>query len=91
MNCTRCKKPLTDNICGTADHPYCPECHLIYFYGYPEEKLKKVMAEIEIYRQRGVDEETLKRLLWSTLVKHADKVIKEKLSKGWESFNRGQP
>lgn len=39
------------------------------------------MTELEAYRQGGVSEETLDRLLWGALWKHADKVVKEKLTR----------
>jgi hypothetical protein len=50
---------------------------MIDFYGFPEDRLRKVEAELARYRQMGADEQTLKRLLWSALRAHANKVLCE--------------
>lgn len=81
MNCTRCVVPVTnDTLCGTKDKPYCAECWMIVFYGFPEDELEKIMTELDQHRARGIDEATLKMLFMSALRKHANKTVTEKLS-----------
>lgn len=79
-NCTRCHRPITETErCATTERPFCPMCWMIDFYGFPEDRLKRVEAELARYRTWGVDEETLKKLLWSALRAHADKRIRQKM------------
>jgi hypothetical protein len=76
--CTLCGQLLNDReYCATKDRPFCPTCWMIDFYGFPEDRLRKVEAELAGYRQMGVDEQTLKRLLWSALRAHANKLFRE--------------
>jgi len=62
MNCRRCKQPL-ENWFGTKPEPYCSVCWMIYYYAVSETQAQAVEAEIDVHRQRGVDEGTLKTLL----------------------------
>lgn len=80
MNCTRCKRTITEaERCASVAQPFCPPCWMIHYYRFPEKRFARVQAELERYRRAGVDEETLKRLLWSTLRAHADNMVRQKL------------
>lgn len=80
MNCTRCKRPITEaERCASVEQPFCPPCWMIHFYDFPEKKFARVQAELDRHRRAGVDEETLKKLLWSALRAHAEGAIMKKL------------
>src|SRR5688500_10415712 len=78
--CTRCKKEIRgENYCATKERPFCPLCWMVDFYRFPETKYRAIQKELQQYRDQGVPEETLEKLLWSTLRAHAQNQIAIKL------------
>lgn len=81
LTCNGCYHPIPDGQhCGTVEHPYCVECWLIRYYLFPRGRLRQVYSELAQYRAAGVEEDTLRQLLRSTLRQHARQMTAEQLA-----------
>lgn len=66
IQCTKCKVFGQERY-GTKEEPYCLKCWLVTYYGILPKEMAAIEEEIARYRAKGVNEETLRDLVISTL------------------------
>lgn len=81
FKCTRCQNEFPDDKrLATVEEPYCQICWMIVYYEFPAGQLKEIEAMLEKLKLQGQTQEALDRILMGELKRHADKMIKQKLS-----------